>query len=158
LILGLLMWVGAPLLYLARFKLLTRPVTAPADRAALASTTLAVLGLALLGVLLLVVFLFTAKLRLPGTEPLTLMGFSRESSVFRPWTLDLHKIWIEYVGRSLFLSVFFGDLILRMALSVWREERSFAGSAEAAGFDRTMSGLGSAILPRGGALPAAKPE
>jgi hypothetical protein len=74
--------------------------------------------------------------------------------MIRPWNLDLHKKWIEYVGRSLFLTVFFADVLLRIALSVWREERAFAGTAPAAGFDRTMSGLGSAVLPRGSTPPS----
>jgi hypothetical protein len=146
LIIGLLLWVGAPLLYLTRFGLLTRPVSSPADRTALANTSLGVLGLILLGMLFLMIFLFTAKV---GGK--TIMGFDEDKSLARPWSLDLHKTWIEYVGRSLFLSVFFADLVLRMALSIWREERAFAGSAQSAGYDRTMAGLDSAVLPRGGA-------
>lgn len=145
LLVGLVLWVGAPLLYLTRFGLLTRPVTSPADRTALANTSLGVLGLILAGMAVLTVFLFTAKV---GGQ--TLLGFDSTRSIVRPWTLDLHKVWIDYVGRSLFLTVFFADLLLRIALSVWREERAFAGSPEAAGFDRTMTGLGAAVLPRGG--------
>ena len=144
LLIGLVLWVGAPLLYLTRFTLLTRPVTTPADRAALAATSRGVLGLTLLGAGFLLVFLFTAKL---GDQ--ALMGFDSTRSVVRPWTLELHRVWIEYVGRALFLAVFFADVLLRIALSVWREERAFAGSPDAAGFDRTMTGLGAAVLPRG---------
>jgi hypothetical protein len=149
LVTGLVLWVGAPLLYLSKFHLLTRPVTSPADQAALVRTSFAVFGLIVLGMLLLMVYLFTAKF---GGR--TLVGFDKESSLIRPWSLDLHRKWIEYVGRSLFLTVFFADILLRIALSVWREERAFAGSADAAGFDKTMTGLGSAVLPRG-AGPAA---
>lgn len=148
LLVGLVLWVGAPLLYLTRFGLLTRPVTSPADRAALARTSLGVLALVLAGMGLLTVFLFTAKF---GGR--TLIGFDAAKSVARPWTLDLHKVWIEYLGRWLFLTVFFADILVRIALSVWREERAFAGSPEAAGFDRTMTGLGAAVLPRGRGQP-----
>jgi hypothetical protein len=150
LILGLLLWVGAPLLYLSKFNLLTRPVHSPADLATLVRTSFAVFGLVLLGVLLLVVYLFTAKV-----AGRTLVGFDEHTSAIRPWDLGVHRKWIEYVGRSLFLSVFFADIVLRVALSVWREERAFAGTAPAAGFDRTMSGLGSAVLPRGNTPPPA---
>lgn len=145
LLIGLVLWVGAPLLYLTRFGLLTRPVTSPADRATLVTTSLGVLGLILLGMCFLVVFLFTAKF-----GGMTLLGFDEAKSLARPWSLDLHRVWIEYAGRSLFLTVFFADLLVRVALSVWREERAFAGSPEAAGFDRTMTGLSAATLPRGG--------
>ncbi|QJW96841.1 DUF4339 domain-containing protein [Frigoriglobus tundricola] len=150
LITGLLLWVGAPLLYLTRFDLLTRPITAPADREALVRTAFGVFGLIALGMALLIVYLFTAKFL--GK---TLVGFDSATSIIRPWKLELHRKWIEYVGRSLFLSVFFADLLLRIALSVWREERAFSGTAPAAAFDHTMSGLGSAVLPRGSAPPVA---
>ncbi len=149
LIAGVLLWVGAPLLYLTKFDLLTRPVTSPAGQAAIIRTSFAVFGLILLGMFLLTIYLFTAKFPLAGK---TFVGFDEATSILRPWSLDIHKKWIEYVGRSLFLSVFFADIVLRVALSVWREERAFAGTAPAAGFDRTMSGLGSAVLPRGGSV------
>ncbi|MBN9118086.1 MAG: DUF4339 domain-containing protein [Planctomycetes bacterium] len=146
LIAGLLLWVGAPLLYLSKFGLLTRPITSPADQAAVVRTSFAVFALIVFGMVLLVIYLFTAKF-----FGMTLVGFDEKTSVMRPWNLDLHRKWIEYVGRSLFLSVFFSDLVLRMALSIWREERAFAGTPQSSSFDRTMSGLSSAILPRGSA-------
>lgn len=148
LLLGLLLWIGAPLLYLLKFNLLTRPVTEPADRDALSKLSFAVLGTMMLGMLLLVIFLFTAKI-----GGVTLMGFDEEKSAVRPWSLDLHKLWIEYLGRSLFLTVFFADLLLKVSLSVWREERAFADSAHAQAYDRTMSGLGAAVTPGGGPVP-----
>ena len=146
LILGLGLWIGAPLMYFSKFSVLTRPLAAPADRAAIARTSLTVFGLTVTGAVFLVVYLFTAQF---GEQ--TVLGFGKDS-LLRPWTLELHKTWIDYLGRSLFLTVFFSDILLRIALSVWREERAFAGSPEAAGFDRTMSGLGSAVLPRGKVL------
>ena len=145
LLLGRVLWIGAPLLYLMRFNLFTRPVTAPADRAALASTSLLVLLVMLVGIVLLIVYLFTAKF-----GGMTILGFDDEKSVIQPWSIDLHRLWVEYLGRSLFLTVFFGDILLRIALSVWREERAFASTPDAASHDRTMLGLSSAILPRGG--------
>lgn len=149
LLVGLSLWVGAPLLYFMKFDLFTRPVTSPGDQATIVRTSLAVFGLIVLGMLLLIIYLFTAKFL-----GVTIVGFDEKTSVFRPWNvLDLHQKWIEYIGRSLFLSVFFADLILRVALSVWREERAFAGTADAASFDKTMSGVSSAVLPRGSSTP-----
>ena len=69
----------------------------------------------------------------------------KDKSLIRPWSLSLHATWIEYVGRSLFLTVLFADLLVRMAVKVWREERAFAGTGPAANFDRTMSNLGTAV-------------
>ncbi len=147
LIVGLLLWIGSPLLYLTKFELFTRPVSNPADRAIILRTSLTVFFMIAGGMVLLVIYMFTAKFM--GQ---TILGFD-EKSLVRPWTLRLHTIWIEYVGRSLFLTVFFSDLLLRISLSVWREERAFANSPECVNFDRTMTGLGSAILPRGNPLP-----
>jgi MFS family permease len=152
LLLGLLLWIGGPLIYFTRFNLLTRPVTAPADQEALIRTSLVVFGTIGVGMLLLVIYLFTGKVAFTGKA---LVGFDESTSLVRPWSLDLIRRVLEYLGRSLFLSVFFSDLVVRIALSVWREERAFAGTADAAGFDRTMAGLGSAVLPRGTAPPPA---
>jgi hypothetical protein len=140
LLLGMLLWVGAPLLYLTKFHLLTKPVTEPAERDALARLSPLVLGTMLLGVATLLVYMLTGKV-----GGVTVLGFDSDKSVVRPWSLDLHKMWVEYLGRSLFLTVFFADLVLRVALSVWDEERRFAGSAESSSFDRTMNGLTAAV-------------
>jgi hypothetical protein len=140
LIAGLLLWVGAPLYYLTKPHLLTKPVTSAEDRAALGNASFTVLLLTASGMLLLVVFLFTAKF---GGR--TLLGFDSEKCVLRPWSLDLHKVWIEYVGRSLFLTVFFADVVLRVALSVWKESKAFAGTEPAAAHDATMDGLSASV-------------
>ncbi|MBP3957948.1 DUF4339 domain-containing protein [Gemmata sp. G18] len=142
LVMGLVLWIGAPLVYFTKFDLFTRPLTSAAERTAIARTSFIVFALIATGAGLMLIYLFTANFM--GRA---VLGFSKDA-IARPWTLDLHKIWIDYIGRSLFLTVFFSDLLLRIALSVWREERAFAASPEAAGFDRTMTGLGSAVLPR----------
>jgi hypothetical protein len=143
LLLGLILWLGAPLLYLGKFKLLTRPITESQDMQALAKTQVYVLAAMGAGILLILIYLFTAKF---AGQPL--LGTSKEAHL-RIWSLDLHRIWIEYLGRSLFLTVLFADLVVRMSVMVWREERAFAGSGPAANFDRSMSGLGEAIEARG---------
>jgi hypothetical protein len=139
LFIGLLLWIGAPLLYLTKYKLLTRPITETPDMEALAKTQLMVLGAMAVGVFLLIVYLFTAKI----------VGTDKDKSMMRPWDLRLHNIWIEYLGRSLFLTVLFADLLVRMSVMVWREERAFAGTPPSEAFDRTMSGLGSAVEAKG---------
>jgi hypothetical protein len=144
LFIGLLLWIGAPLLYLTKFKLLTRPLTETPDMEALAKTQLMVLGAMGIGVFLLIIYLFTAKI-----GPMTIVGTDKEKSILQPWSLRLHNVWIEYLGRSLFLTVLFADLLVRMSVMVWREERAFAGTPPSEAFDRTMSGLGSAVEAKG---------
>jgi hypothetical protein len=144
LLLGLLLWIGAPLIYLSKFRLLTRPITESQDLEALAKTQLYVLAAIGVGILLILIYMFTATF-----DGKTLLGTSKRESHLRIWSLDLHRIWIEYIGRALFLTVLFADLLIRMTVLVWREERAFAGTGPAANFDRTMSGFGEAIETRG---------
>jgi GYF domain 2 len=144
LLLGLSLWIGAPLIYLTKYKLLTRPITESQDIQALAKTQLYVLAAIALGILLILIYLFTATF-----DGKTLLGTSKRDSHLRIWSLDLHRIWIEYLGRSLFLTVLFADLLVKMAVMIWREERAFAGTGAAANFDRTMSGFGEAAETKG---------
>ncbi len=144
LFLSLVLLVGAPLLYFTKFKLLTRPLTDPQEVQALAKTQLKVLVAVAFGFLLLVIYLFTAK-----SGDSTILGFDRDKSLVRPWSLSLHAMWLEYLGRSLFMTVFFADLLMRMSIMVWREDRAFAGTAAAPNFDRTMSGLGASLETKG---------
>jgi hypothetical protein len=139
LLIGLLLWIGAPLIYLTNFRLLTRPVIDSKDLAALAKTQIYVLATLGMAILLIVIYMFSAKF---GGK--TLLGTSKDA-VWRIWSLDIQKTWIEYVGRSLFLTVMFADLLVRIAVLVWREERAFVGSAAAANYDHTMSALGEVI-------------
>jgi hypothetical protein len=140
LLLGLLILIGSPLLYFTRFKLLTRPVTSSQDLAALAKAQMHVLAAVGVGILILFIYLFGVKM---GEDKL--VGFDKENSIMRPWSLRIHRFWLEYLGRSLFLTVFFADLLVRMAVMTWREERAFAGSGSAANFDQTMSAMGEAF-------------
>lgn len=142
LLLGLLLWVGAPVLYLTQFRLLTRPVSDRRHLDSLSTTQLGVLGMFVGGVVLIIIYLFTAKFM--GQ---TIVGTDKEKSLIRPWSLDLHAKWIEFLGRSLFLTVLFADVLVRMSLSVWREEKAFVGTEPAAAFDQTMTGLAAAVAP-----------
>ena len=99
-----------------------------------------VMGIIVAGVLLLIIYLFTAKI-----GPMSLMGSDKHDSLLRPWSLDIHKKWIEYLGRALFMTVLFADLLTRMALSVWREERALSNAPSVIEFDKNMSDLSDAI-------------
>ena len=140
LMLALVLWIGAPLLYLLRFRILTRPITESQDLAAINKIQRAVLGCFVGGIVLLVIYLITAKV---GGR--VILGTDSDKSHVQLWSLSLHVKWLEYLGRSLFLTVLFADLLVRMAVMVWREDRAFAGTGPAANFDRTISGLGNAV-------------
>jgi len=135
LVVGLVMWIGAPLLYLTRFSLLTRPLTSKRDLDTLTRTQTGVLALITGGVIFVILFLFDAKV----------IGTDDATSAVRPWSLDVHEVWIEYLGRSLFLTVLFADLLVRMAMAVWREEKEFVTGGEAAAFDDTVTSLAASL-------------
>ena len=96
------------------------------------------------GVLLLIIYLFTAKF---GEN--TILGWERDKSAARLWSASFNATWLEYLGRSLFMTVLFADLLVRMSIMVWREDRAFAGTPAEQNFDRTMSGLGAALETKG---------
>ncbi len=134
LILGILLWIGAPLVFLFRADLFIRPLTSEQDRQNMTRLQLGFLGAASLGALFLLIYLTTKEL-----FGKTIVGFSEESSLVRPWNPDLLQFIVEYLTRSLFMTVLFADLILKMNLSIWFQGKQFAGSPEAAAYDRLMT-------------------
>ena len=136
---ALVLWFGAPFIYLSKFRILTRPSTEAQDIAALTKTQLYVLGAVGLGLMFLLIYLVSGKV----------LGFDSAKSIMRPWSLRLHAFWLEFVARALVLTILFADLLVRMALLVWREERAFVGTPQAETFERTMSGLGPALETKG---------
>ncbi len=133
LILGILLWIGAPLVFLFRADLFVRPLISEQDRQRVTQLQLAFLGAASLGALFLFIYLTTKEL-----FGKTIVGFDQHDSLVRPWNPDLLQFIVEYLTRSLFMTVLFADLILKMNLSIWFQSKQFAGSADAAAYDRLM--------------------
>jgi hypothetical protein len=159
LIAGVLLYIGAPLVYVLRADLFIRPIP-PSACAAIGRVQLVVLLLTCLSVGLLVTYLLTRKLL-----GLPLIGWHQETTVMWIWyhtpteQLDPLKIFqearswvylwdvdnfqmaIEYVSRSLFLTVVIADMLLRMNLSVWWQQKQFSGTEHSAGYDDTLTRL-----------------
>jgi hypothetical protein len=70
----------------------------------------------------------------------TLLGFSEETSLFRPgnWRL-LRGLVLEMLGRSLFTTVLVADLFMRVNQVVWSCGRQLATSPQLNTSDRLMS-------------------
>jgi hypothetical protein len=133
---GAAVLLTAPLVYLARAGLFVRPLPA-ARRPALARVQWAFLGCTFLGAALLVAYLLTKEVfgfHLFGTDPKT--------SLLRPWKLV--QFFIEYLGRTFFITVVAADLLLRATLASWRHEQAFAKTDEAADHGRRMQELSAA--------------
>ncbi|MBX9578724.1 MAG: hypothetical protein K2X87_00305 [Gemmataceae bacterium] len=143
LVAGLLLWLAAPLAYLAAGGTLTRPVVSPADRRRLGRVRVAAGALGVGAAACLVAHALTGEVlgvRLVGTDP--------GSSLVRP--RQVVRYVLDFAGRSLFVTVLGADLILRATLAAWRAQREFQGTPAAAGFDRVARGLEDALARRPG--------
>ncbi len=139
---GVAVLLAAPLVYVARARLFIRPLTAE-RRPALARVQWAFLGCTFLGAALLVAYLLTKTLGpyplLDIRKPLHLVGFDKSTSLVPPWKLV--RFFIEYLGRTFFITVVAADLLLRATLASWRHEQAFAKTDEAADHERRMREL-----------------
>jgi hypothetical protein len=152
LILGMLLVMCSPLLYLARAGLFVRPLLQAEDFRQVYITQWLVRGTFGLGVTLLLTYAMTRTWLVPrtggweellsGFDRKTLLGFTSDTSVWRPW--DWHLIrWlvIEPLGRSLFTTLLVADLFVRVHRSVWGYSRQMATSPDAAKYDRLANML-----------------
>lgn len=156
LILGLLLWTGAPLLYLVRRELFVGPAASPRELRGIANVQLLVTASAYVGLALLLTYLLTKQvfgLRLFGLDEgrsffhLTGQGLApdeakrRSSSWF--WLLEpgLLRVVLDSLGRTLFTTAAFADVVLRMAVAAWRAQARFQGTDAAREHDDQMRSL-----------------
>ncbi len=131
---GMLLWLAAPLVYLARARFYTRPITS-ADELRSARRVQAVawvLTFAAAGCL--VVYLATWE-----EFGFRLVGLDTKKSLMRPW--QVVRFFLDFCGRAMFVTVLGADLLLRASLTAWRDQRAFAASPIAQRFDRVMECL-----------------
>ncbi len=152
LILGMLLLMGSPLVYLIRAGLFIRPLLHPDDFLQVRTVQWLAKGLFGLGATLLILYGLNKTWLIPrtggwaellsGFDRKTLLGFSSDTSVVQPWNWHLIR-WalIETLGRSLFTTVLVADLFVRVHRSVWGHSRRLASSPEAAKYDRLANAL-----------------
>ena len=134
LLLSILLLLAAPLLYVIRADLFIQPLTSATEKRAIGIVQWIFFGVVAQGVLLLIIYLFTKKV---GATHL--VGFSARTSLMRPW--KILQFYLDYLGRSLFITVLAADLLLRACLAAWRIQGDFAKKEEAPEFDRRMGQL-----------------
>jgi hypothetical protein len=152
LMVGFLALVAAPCLYLIHWKLLIRPLHRNYDMRPLEQVQTYILIAVGAGLGLLILGMFSTSLLvdvLPNGQGVkkSLLGFTQRGSFVPFWSLDLHQFWIEFVGRGLFATVLLSDLILRLNLSIWRQDRALQRTAESGEHDRTMASLHDMMEP-----------
>jgi hypothetical protein len=150
---GMWLLLGSPLVYAVFGRSFLRPVVSAGDRTRINVAQGISKGFFWLGMLLLVIYATTHVWEIPDLDAdpeqthnllkrLTLLGFSSESSLFRPW--DWHIVrWlaVESLGRTLFTTVVVTDLFMRLNRSVWYYHKQLASDQHADHYDRVMSVL-----------------
>lgn len=128
---GLLLFLSAPMLYVARSALFTKPLTSADDERRIRLVQKFIGLTTALGGAMIVGFLTTREfgdVRLLGTDP--------EKSILLP--LDIVEFLLETISKSMFMTVLGADLFMRLNLSAWKNARDFADTAAAADYDRVM--------------------
>lgn len=166
LIVGVLLSIGAPMIYVWRADLFVRPLV-EGECAAIGRVQGAATVSAVAGGLLLLAYLFTKQvfgLHLVGLDAeksLVWLWENRDQVPLKPgealahakslyWLGDisLFQLIVQYAGRSLFMTTVFADLLVRMSLSLWGQEKQFAGSAAEKSYDETMADLKRALVAK----------
>jgi hypothetical protein len=134
LVVGMLLWLAAPLAYLARAGTFTRPLCSQEDLRGLARVQAVAWVLIIASSVCLITYAASWQafgLRLVGLQPRT--------SLVRPWAVA--RYFLDFFGRSMFVTVLGADLLLRATLSAWRHEREFLQADRAKEYDRLMEKL-----------------
>lgn len=134
LLISMFLLAAAPFIYVFRADVFARPLTTEADFLRMRRVQQVVTGVTALAGLLLVVYL--APQQYLGIH---LVGLDVKTSLLGP--LDIAGFLLEFIGRSLFMTVLGADLFMRMNLSTWQHHRTLAGSSAAEGYDRVMGAM-----------------
>jgi hypothetical protein len=136
---GMLLWLGAPLVYLACARLYTLHLTSADQLRTLRRVQTFAWIVALGSAACLIAYAATWEvfgLRLVGLEP--------KSSLFRPW--QVVRYFLDFSARALFVTVIGADLLLRATLSAWRHQRAFLATPAAEEYDRLVGKLEEALV------------
>ncbi|MFO0612288.1 MAG: DUF4339 domain-containing protein [Polyangiaceae bacterium] len=135
LIAGVVLLAGAPIIYLFRINVFTKPITDDVEFKKLLSIQTIVRFVLGAGLVLLGIWLFA------GTVfDRHIIGLDDGTSFVRPWDTNVLKLPLEFMSHSLFTVSVVADLIMAMNLAIWQHSKAFLGNPQAAAdYDRTMS-------------------
>jgi hypothetical protein len=135
---GMLLWLAAPLVYLARAGAYVRPLASADELRSVWRVQALAWVLAIGSAACLVAYAATWEF-----AGLRLVGFDPRSSLFRPW--HVARYFLDFAGRALFVTALSADLLLRATLSAWRHQRAFAATPAADRYDRLVGTLEEAL-------------
>jgi hypothetical protein len=131
---GMLLWLVAPLAYLARARTFTRPLCSSEELRGLAGVQLVSWALIVASSACLIAYAATWQV-----SGLRLIGLEARTSLVRPW--EVARYFLDFLGRSMFVTVLGADLLLRAVLSAWRDQREFLTSDRANEYHQFMEKL-----------------
>lgn len=140
LIIGVVLLMGAPAVYIVKTPLFVRPIATAEERREIGMLQMIYAGVVALAVLLLFIYLFTAEFLgqpLVGPEGTGMMTAGR-----LVW--ESFKFILNYLSRSMFITAVAIDLFMLVNLSVWRNTKKFQQTPEAAAYDELMEQFGQA--------------
>jgi hypothetical protein len=145
LIIGTLLLMAAPGVYLAGAGVFIRPLQLPEGCRRIGR----VQGLALIvgGLAWTLLLAYAMTRKIPILDK-TLIGLQEETSLLRPWEWYLFRSLIEYTGRSLYTTIVIADLLLVVGLAVWQDTIQSAHAGIASNQDQRMSHLRQAVTAR----------
>jgi len=164
LVLGMLLLMSSPLVYLIKAKLFVRLLMPPEAFESMWRARWVALSLFWLGVLLLVAYAMNRVWLVPklgGVDELftsidrkTLLGFGADTSLMRPWDWRLVRwLVIETVARSMFTTVLVADLLVRINQAVWSYNRDLSLSPRSKVYDLLMTSMEQEAPSRDETLP-----
>lgn len=134
LLFGLLLFLAAPLCYCVWYDLFTRPIATAEDERKVRGVQKLVGAITAVAGLLLV--FFALRQQAMGVR---LLGTDYENSFLIP--LDLIEMFLETIGRAMFMTVLGADILMRINAKTWKQLRTFAASPASADYDRAMNEL-----------------
>jgi hypothetical protein len=134
LVAGMLLWLAAQLIYLARASAFTRPLCTSEDLRRMSRVQRFVWITLITSLAFLIAYGTTWEV-----SGLHLIGMDSKTSLFRPWQIGRYVLTL--FGNSFYISVLGTDLLIWVCLSVWRQHCEFTQSAQAAEYDHLMKHL-----------------
>jgi hypothetical protein len=131
---GMLLWLAAPLAYLARARSFTRPLSSLEELRVLGHVQVVAWSLIIASSICLIAYAGSWQVigwRLVGLEPRT--------SLLRPW--EVARYVLDFLGRSLFVTVLGADLLLRATLAAWRDQQEFQQGQREKEYNQLMKKL-----------------
>lgn len=131
---GMFLFLAAPLMYVVRSELFTSPLLTDDDYRRMRGVQRIVGILTMVAGALLGYYVITQDVM-----GIRVLGLDPKTSLLRP--MDLVEFVVEVIGRSMFMTVLGADLLMSMNLKTWQHTRKLAGTPAGESYNRVMGAL-----------------